>query len=365
MFRRSWPRLREFEKRYSVSEMPESAGEKRVDLVFEGGGVKGIGLVGALSVLEERGYEPQGVAGTSGGAVLTALWTAGYTAAELREIFLDLDFTDLQDKAWEDRIPFLGKPLSLLKDQGLYEGKALLEYVRGLLRAKGVSTFKDLMYPADEGVESGRYRAQVIASDITGRQLLVLPRDAVNLGVEDPYSFEVALAVRMSAGIPFYFEPVRFRNQKTGRKHLIVDGGVLSNFPVWLFDVDGVPRWPTFGLRLVEPDPHTSLAGRMEETEPPANGVEATINYLKNLVLTMMEARDRLYIETADFARTIPIPTLGVRTTDFDISKGRKLELYEAGRTAAERFLKTWSFEDYKNEFRRRGDNSRAREISG
>lgn len=61
--------------------MPESAQKKRVDLVFEGGGVKGIALVGALTVLEEWGYEPQGVAGTSAGAVLAALLAAGYTAA--------------------------------------------------------------------------------------------------------------------------------------------------------------------------------------------------------------------------------------------------------------------------------------------
>lgn len=58
--------------------------EKRVDLVFEGGGVKGLGLVGVLSVLEEKGYEPQSVAGTSAGGLLAALLAAGYTAAELR-----------------------------------------------------------------------------------------------------------------------------------------------------------------------------------------------------------------------------------------------------------------------------------------
>jgi NTE family protein len=343
--------------------MPETVQEKRVDLVFEGGGAKGIGLVGALSVLEERGYEPQGIAGTSAGAVLTALLAAGYTAGELRELFLELDFESLQDTAWEDRIPFLGTPLSFLKDQGIYEGKALLEYMRELLADRGVRTFGDLV---DHGrANEPRHRAQVIASDITGRRLLVLPRDAARLGVEDPDSFEVALAVRMSAGIPFYFEPVKFRNLRTDRDHLIVDGGVLSNFPVWLFDTDGVPRWPTFGLRLVEPEPRASLGERIGEAEYPASSIEATIDYVKSLVLTMMEAHDRLYIEMADFARTICIPTLGVRTTDFDLPRERKLELYEAGRAAAERFLETWSFEGYKKEFRRRDGYSRTEEAAG
>ncbi len=339
--------------------------EKRVDLVFEGGGVKGLALVGALSVLEERGYEPQGIAGTSAGAVLTALLAAGYTAVELREIFLDLDFRSLQDATWEDRIPFLGTPLSFLKDQGIYEGRALLEYLRELLADRSVKTFGDLVDPVYIDQTRHRYRAQVIASDITGRRLLVLPRDASRLGVEDPDSFEVALAVRMSSSIPFYFEPVKFRNRRTGRDHLIVDGGVLSNFPVWLFDTDDVPRWPTFGLKLVEPDPRTPLAGRIGEADYPANRIEATIDYVKSLVLTMMEAHDRLYIEMADFARTICIPTLGVRTIDFDLSRERKLELYEAGRTAAERFLKTWSFEGYKKEFRRKDGYSRREEAVG
>lgn len=233
-----------------------------------------------------------------------------------------------------------------------------------MLADKGVRTFGDLIDIADAG-RGRRYRAQVIASDITGRRLLVLPRDAARLGVEEPDSFEVALAVRMSAGIPFYFEPVKFRNERTVREHFIVDGGVLSNFPVWLFDVDEEPRWPTFGLRLVEPDPRMSLAGRMEKADYPANRIEATVDYVKSLVFTMMEAHDRLYIEMADFVRTICIPTLGVRTTDFDLSRERKLALYKAGRTAAERFLETWNFEGYKKEFRRRDGYSRRAEAAG
>ena len=251
--------------------MPEPGAEKRVDLVFEGGGVKGLGLVGALSVLEERGYEPQSVAGSSAGALLAALLGAGYTAAELREIFLDFDFASVQDTSWEDRIPLIGTPLSLLKDQGIYEGKALLGHVRGLLKARGVHTFGDLVSHANAGEERHRYKAQVIASDITGRRLLILPRDASRLGVEKPDSFEVALAVRMSTSIPFYFEPVKFRNPATGRKHLIVDGGILSNFPVWIFDSRDEPRWPTFGLRLVEPEPR-AFTGPPHAAHDPSAG---------------------------------------------------------------------------------------------
>ncbi|MGF1470566.1 MAG: patatin-like phospholipase family protein [Rubrobacteraceae bacterium] len=334
----------------------DSVGEKRVDLVFEGGGVKGVGLVGALSVLEERGYKPQRVAGTSAGALLAALLAAGYTASSLRRIFLELDFSRFKDTAWEDRIPLIGAPLSLLKDQGFYEGKALLEYVRELLSAGNVGTFGDLVThePTDE--MRYRYKAQVTASDITGRQLLVLPRDAHKLGVAEPDDFEVALAVRMSAGMPFYFEPVRFLNPVTRRKHFVVDGGILSNFPVWLFDAAGEPRWPTFGLRLVEENPRSSLDRRMEPATYPAGRISGTIDYVKNLVYTMLEAHDRRYIEMSDFARTISIPTLEVRTMDLDLPQEKKQLLYDAGRAAAEQFLETWSFKDYIERFRRRDE---------
>ena len=52
-----------------------------------------------------------------------------------------------------------------------------------------------------------------------------------------------------------------------------------------------------------------------------------------------MAAHDRLYIEESDFDRTITIDTLGVRTTEFDISEERAMELFESGRATAKKFL--------------------------
>ncbi len=118
---------------------------KNVDLVFEGGGLKGIGLVGAYSVLEEQGYTPQNMAGASAGAIVAALVAAGYTAAELRETIMEFDFNSLKDRAWEDLLPLLPRTVSILKDRGIYEGEALLEWMTGLLEAKGVRTFGDLV----------------------------------------------------------------------------------------------------------------------------------------------------------------------------------------------------------------------------
>src|SRR3712207_4906084 len=118
---------------------------KNVDLVFEGGGLKGIGLVGAYSVLEEQGYTPQNMAGASAGAIVAALVAAGYTAAELRQIIMEFDFSDLKDRAWEDWLPLFPRTVSILKDRGIYEGEAFLKWMSGLLEAKGVRTFGDLV----------------------------------------------------------------------------------------------------------------------------------------------------------------------------------------------------------------------------
>ena len=330
-----------------------NASATHADLVFEGGGVKGIGLAGALSMLEEREYRPQNIAGTSAGAITAALLAAGYSADELREIIITLDYRQFQDRAWEDKVPLIERSLSMLLDLGLYEGDRFLEWIRERLEAKGVRTFADLVH--DEFADDPRYRSrlQVIASDVTKHELLVLPRDAPKLGIE-PDDLDVALAVRMSMSIPVFFEPVRLVNPKTGDVHVIVDGGMLSNYPVWLFDAAAgePPEWPTFGLLLVEPKPEIPIGARLPQAKMNGKGPGAVIDYVKALAQTMMEAHDRLYVEQANYARTIAIPTLGVGTTEFDLSKERALALYDSGRWAAEKFLDKWDFDAYIAEFR-------------
>src|SRR5918994_2064391 len=122
----------------SREELRMADNETYADLVFEGGGVKGIGLAGAIATLEERGYKPQNVAGTSAGSISAALLAAGYSAPELREIIMDLDYRQFQDKGWEDRVPLIERSLSMLLDLGLYEGNFFLRWIRERLEAKGV-----------------------------------------------------------------------------------------------------------------------------------------------------------------------------------------------------------------------------------
>jgi NTE family protein len=331
--------------------------EQFADLVFEGGGVKGIGLAGAFAALQERGFQHKSVAGTSAGAITAALVAAGYSSAELDEVLLKIPFPEFKDKGWEDKVPLIGGAASLLLERGIYEGRFFQEWIAELLEAKGITKFGQLV---DEGADDpkNRYRLRVIASDVTDRRLLVLPNDAGHLGI-DPDELEIAYAVRMSMSIPVFFEPVTHTNEKTGEDHVIVDGGMLSNFPVWLFDCEGRdPNWPTFGLLLVEPDPKVPIGHRLAGDEHGAKR-GSLVDYFKSLGSTMMAAHDRLYLENATYARTIPIPTLGVGTTEFDITPERVKALYDSGHEAASKFLDDWDFNAYIEEFRRGKEHSR------
>ncbi|HSM81604.1 MAG TPA: patatin-like phospholipase family protein [Nodosilinea sp.] len=323
---------------------------KKIDAVFEGGGVKGIGLVGAIAVVEEHGYTFENVAGTSAGAIVASLVAAGYKATELKQILESQDFNQFMDEAWEDKIPVVGKLLSLVHEKGIYEGKFFEAWIRNLLEAKGIFTFKDLIIEKNKDNPKYRYKLQVVASDLTSGRMLVLPRDSKIFGI-DPDDLEVAQAVRMSMSLPFFFEPVQLKDPQEVT-HFIVDGGVLSNYPIWLFD-DGTsePAWPTFGYSLVDPN----------QNQP--HEVNGPISMLKALFSTMMEAHDARYIESRNFVRTIPIPSMGVQTTDFSLSEQQKHELYDSGRRAAQEFLETWDFEKYKQDFRTQQPPSRTQEI--
>ena len=315
--------------------------EPKADAVFEGGGVKGIGLVGAIAVAEEKGYHWVNVAGTSAGAIVAALIAAGYTAQELKEVIQELDYKRLKDASPLDKIPVLGPLTSLILEKGIYEGKFFENWIRGLLKQKNVETFNDLVLQDYRGDERYRFKLRVIASDITSGRLLVLPQDIAEFGVR-PEDLNVAFAIRMSMSIPFFYEPVVIKDLKTNQAHFIVDGGLLSNFPVWLFDSEGaVPAWPTIGFKLVEP----------EEGAP--NNIRGPISLLGALFSTMMEAHDARYIKDENFVRTIPIRTLGVKTTDFDISTEMSEALYESGREAAQKFFATWNFPEYVEKYRK------------
>lgn len=309
----------------------------KVDAIFEGGGVRGIAFAGAVSCLEDRGYEFQRLAGTSAGAVMAALLAAGYTAKEL-SAFADTDFSRFLDRDLIQSIPLLGKPLGLLLEKGLYQGDYIEEWMHGLLMKKGRTKFKDVM-------PEGESRLKIIASDVTKKKIVILPDDLPEYGF-DPMEFEIAKAVRMSASLPLFFCPVIIGYDRC--ESCIVDGGVLSNFPVWIFDVDGAPRWPTFGFKVVDFSERSCSAGKTD-----------LLSYAFDILGAMIDVDQSVFMRDKDSVRTVSIPTRGVEATDFNLSPMDAFRLFQSGYESCQRFLKHWDFQGYISKYRRNGSRDR------
>ena len=313
--------------------MTEPGGQLRADLVLEGGGVKGIGLVGALSVLEEAGYRFERVAGTSAGSIVGSLVAAGMTSAEMYDVMTALDYRRFRDATLLTRIPVVGQVLSLFIHQGVYEGGYVESFVADRLREKGVTTWGDLRRddPDSSLPPDHRYKLVVHVSDVTESALLRLPWVYESRFGIAPDTESVAGAVRASSSIPFFFRPTKLK-RSGGETSWLVDGGMLSNFPIDVFDrTDGEPsRWPTIGIKL------------SAERSPGTGGRKVTglITLGKALVGTLTSWYDRMHINDPDVVkRTIFVDTTGVRATDFGITKRQQDQLYENGRVAATTWL--------------------------
>jgi len=322
--------------------------------VFEGGGVKGIGLVGGICGLENAGYRFENVAGTSAGAIVASLLAVGYTGTEIKEEMLKLNFTKFQGRSFLNKLGIPGKIIKLALSNGIYDADYLEEWLEGLFKRKGKTRFGDIRLP-DAHKEKYMYRFQAIASDLSDSRMLVLPRDLSLFGI-NPDQFRISRAVRMSMNIPLFYKPYVLTDVD-GRKHLIVDGGLLSNYPIWLLDSRAQnPPHPTFGLKFCSPN-RVEDAGGFEYRE-----IRWLPDFLKALTQTSMEAHDRRYISLSkgDYQRTIAISPVimqnkkqkAVSTVDFALKEDAKLELFNNGFNAAKIFLETWNFEDWKSSFR-------------
>jgi NTE family protein len=303
----------------------------RADLVFQGGGVRGIGLVGAVDALAAAGYEFPRVAGTSAGAIVAslvaALQAAGEPLARLAEIMRSIDYRKFLDRNLIGNIPVVGGGLSLLVSDGVYRGAYLEHLLAGLLADLGVRTFGDLR--TGEEPEQFAWSLVVTASDLSRRRLVRIPWDLDSYGIE-PDDFSVARAVHASAAIPYVFEPVRVGAATW------VDGGLLSSFPVELFD-RAEPRWPTFGIRL------SARPGI-----PPTHPVHGPISLGIAAIETLVSNQDNAHIDDpCTVRRTIFVPADEVSPIDFDITAEQRDALYQRGLLAGQGFLRTWDYADY------------------
>lgn len=311
--------------------------EKSADLVLEGGGVKGIGLAGAVLALDQAGYQFQRVAGTSAGAIaaaiIAALNKAGKPLSKLGDYLETVQFEQFMAKSrMRAALGGLADAEHLLLHMGLYDGDYLLDWLGGVLKDIGVVHFGDLrLNDADADArwtDQQRYSLVVHVSDITRRKLVRLPWDYNEYGL-DADGERIVDAVRASMSIPFFFEPVHVRTA-AGRVTW-VDGGLLDNFPVDVFDrTDGAEaRWPTIGIKLSAQQ--TTIA----DVHGPDNVAAEAVACLE----TLLDNAGRYYVTPDKAARTIFVDNAGVKATDFNLTADQRQKLFENGQKAARLWL--------------------------
>ena len=329
---------------------------KRADLVLSGGGVKGIGLVGSVVALMDAGYVPQRVSGTSAGSIVGAVVAAAaqngdMTGAQVKELALQLDYRKFVDRGAFEAVPVLGPSVAILRGTGIYKGDYAHGWVRDQLAGLGVSTFGDLAIDDDDLPEERRYRLVVTVSDVTTGQLVRLPWDYRRVYGLDPDEQSVADAVRASMSIPFFFRPVTLTSA-SGCTSTLVDGGLLSNFPVDTLDRhDGrKPRWPSFGVTVLPnlPDGNDKVIPALAPLRmlgPP--------HLLEDVITTVLVGRDQAYLNQPWVAaRAIRVDSTDVGFLDFDIGDDAVEALYVRGYAAAQQFLSTWDWADYLRRYR-------------
>ncbi len=304
--------------------------DMKVDLVFEGGGVLGISFVGAYKALKDNGFEVERCAGTSAGSVISALIMAGYSAKEMIDLLDATKFKQFLDKTKLSSLFLIGKPLSLIFNDGIYNSSCIEKWMEELLSKKGIYTFSDVM-------KDNKSLLKVIAADITKRKMLILPDDLSIYGI-DPKTYSIAKAVRMSCTIPFFYTPVKLSDGN--QTNYIVDGGLLSSFPIWVFDLDSKPRWPTFGLKIKDECSLTSI------------GKKNILAYTKDIINAPINKDEMSFVRDKDLVRTIIIENNHLlKSTDFNLSNNDIKYLYQIGYDSVVEYLKKWNYSDYVKRF--------------
>jgi len=323
------------------------------NLVFEGGGVKGIAYVGAMQVLEEEGILPdiRRVGGTSAGAINATLFALGFSNIETKNVLKKLDFNNFMDDSWGAA----RDTERLINRFGWYKGDFFHEWISGHIKKKlgdSNATFQNLK-------EAGKPDLYVYGTNLSTRFGEVF-------SYEHTPKARIADAVRISMSIPLFFSAVR-----NARDDVYVDGGVLNNYPVKLFDREKyispesrkklaiktdyyekenkrflqkhpssspyVYNAETLGFRL---DSKQEIAAFRYGAEPVHYKIDDFFDYVKSLVATIMESQGSTHLHSDDWQRTIYIDTLGVGTTDFDLSDTMKRNLEESGKKGAKDYFK-------------------------
>lgn len=333
------------------------------NLVFEGGGVKGIAYVGALEVLNDKGIlkNIERVAGTSAGAMVAVLVGLNYSAAEISDILWKINFKNFLD----DSFGTVRDINRLINEYGWYKGDFFRNLMADFIKDKtgnGEATFRDL-------AKAKKYRdIYLIGADLsTGFSEVFCYAKTPDVKVAD--------AARISMSIPLFFRAV---NGTNGNGHIYVDGGLLDNYPVKVFDnvsyvtdkqnirrteyydktnkslskkLDKIDEYiynkETLGFRLDSKEEIDKFL-HPDMVMPVKNDIKTLFSYTKALVTTLIDFPNNVHLHSDDWQRTIYIDTLGVGSTDFSISDSKKKLLVKSGSDCTKDYFKWYDNDEEK-----------------
>ena len=320
------------------------------NLVMEGGGIRGIAYGGALQVLAEQGVLAgiRRVGGTSAGAIQAALLAVGYSPQQLIDIVARTPVQRLND----GRFVFFGGSRRLLKQHGWYRGDQLTNYLNELVRQQ----------TSQLNLTLGQLHQLALAQPARYRDLyttgtnLTTQRTQV-FSYETNPNLRVADAVRISMSIPLYFRAVLLDSQGQVVTHpargqpvqVLVDGGLLANYSIDLFDA---PRYQPVGVGPASastPNPET-LGLRLDRAEQIAldklpGGRQQLAPYVIRNFGSYVGALYSVAIENLnpakpeDWPRTVSISTAGFNPKIKRLTAAEKQVLVQSGRAGALTFF--------------------------
>jgi predicted acylesterase/phospholipase RssA len=187
-------------------------------LIIGGGSIKTIASIGALDVLQKKGIldNINKFAGSSAGAVLVTLLVLGYTPNEINELIFSKIGNYTNDS-------FYKIPINMIYNYGIYTGNNMIKFLETFFEKKNFKkdiTFKEL------------YERTLKVLVITGTSLST--RDTLFFNYQTTPDMSVIKALRITSSIPLYFTSIKHLHKE--KEHLMCDGGLLCNFPLYYFD---------------------------------------------------------------------------------------------------------------------------------
>jgi len=323
-----------------------TTGQKSLDsihyenLVFEGAGIRGLAYCGALMELDERNLlKPiKRVAGTSSGAITATLLSVGYTPQEIFEMIGNTNFAKFNDGGGF----FIGGSLRLFRRMGYYKGKKFTNWMENCIAAKVGNaniTFSEL---ENLTKEHETIKTLVITATCMNHQKVEY------FSAHTYPNMRIVDAVRASMAVPLYFEPLIINDNGEPQDvkhyqdhdHVLLDGGFLSNFPIWVFD-DSIKydtqAIKTIGFRI--DSDYQIQVDRTKSKLPPYYSIHSTKDLIGSVYYLMKENLNRFILTPFDWERTVSISDCGIGPKVKRLSKDEKALFIKAGREGLRRYL--------------------------